>query len=64
MHATASIAEKSLNTIIEQGCYNVIVDFKELEYMSSAGFGVLVAILDVLMLKDRNMIILNLFSKT
>lgn len=35
--------EKVLNSLIAEGNYNLVLDFKELDYISSAGFTVLLS---------------------
>ncbi|HEY9764876.1 MAG TPA: STAS domain-containing protein [Chroococcales cyanobacterium] len=40
---TAAMLETALDELAEQQCYRVVVDFQKLDYISSAGLGVLMA---------------------
>lgn len=43
---TAPELEKIIDEIIKSNCYNIIVNFKELDYISSAGLGVFMAFIE------------------
>jgi len=43
---TATNLEETIHTVIAQGCNRIVVDFEELEYISSAGLGVFMVFIE------------------
>jgi anti-sigma B factor antagonist len=43
---TAPILENNFVDLIEKNCYQIVVDFKDLAYISSAGLGVFMAYIE------------------
>lgn len=43
---TAPILENNFVDLIEKSCYQIVVDFKDLAYISSAGLGVFMAYIE------------------
>ena len=60
---TADLFDESLSEKIGQGYKRFIVDMAELEYISSAGIGVLVGSLNELQDNDGNLFLLHLPDK-
>ena len=43
---TASDLERSMQEVIANGCYRMVVDFTDLDYISSAGLGVFMVFIE------------------
>jgi len=43
---TATLLEETMQGVITQGCNRIVVDFEELEYISSAGLGVFMVFIE------------------
>ncbi|HRP01830.1 MAG TPA: STAS domain-containing protein [Candidatus Kapabacteria bacterium] len=60
---TAPEFENSLKNAIDDGIYKIIVNFKKLDYISSAGLGVLMAFIEDIRLKDGDIKLAELSDK-
>lgn len=51
--------ENTLNNLIEQGAYKLIVDLSQINYMASHGVGLLIGMLGVVQKNSGNIVLLN-----
>lgn len=52
---TAPKLEKEIENLVTDGCYKVIVNFKNLDYISSAGLGVFMSQIETIRQKDGDL---------
>lgn len=60
---TASQLETALGGIVQEGKYHIIVDFKSLDYISSAGLGVFMVFIEDVREKDGDIKLVGMTPK-
>jgi len=60
---TAPELEKALQTLVDEKSYNVIVNFKDLNYISSAGLGVFMGFIEDIRNHDGDIKLTNMNPK-
>jgi len=60
---TAPILEQAIKEQIENGNYNLFIDFENLDYISSAGFGVFMEFIEEIRQNGGDLVIINMKEK-
>jgi anti-sigma B factor antagonist len=60
---TASELENTLQKVVDEGKYNILVNFKELNYISSAGLGVFMGFIEDVREHNGDIKLSNMSSK-
>jgi anti-sigma B factor antagonist len=60
---TAPTLEKNFTQLIDEKCYNIVVNFEELAYISSAGLGVFMAYIEKIRENNGDIKLSNMSEK-
>ena len=60
---TAPVLENAIKEQIDKGHYNISIDFENLDYISSAGFGVFMEFIEEIRQKGGDLVMINMKEK-
>lgn len=60
---TAPLLEQAIKEQIQKGNYNIYIDFENLDYISSAGFGVFMEFIEEIRQNGGDLIMINMKEK-